>query len=136
MLALAQLLSPMALMRYDDHGDPAYTARERLLIAMRRMDWATSSEIFDATPGEMSGPRHVNEHQALHRLVVAGVVRSRGDYGCREYKLVLAAFCVLAETRQCCRTRCPRMAVAGRAQCQHHLDYAREWERSRRKRAT
>jgi hypothetical protein len=130
MLSPADLISPAALTRYDSSGEPEYTPSERILLALRWFDWASSSRIFEALDLE-DIPRELRKTyaKALSRLVESGRVEVRGQVILYEYRLarkqpaptqrgmtrderIHAGTCL----------RCSRDAAPDRLQCQAHLD--------------
>ena len=98
MLSLPILLPASALTRYDSDGEPHMRMGERLLVVLRRMDWATRSEINEAleldddTEGTSQAYERSLVSAALANAVVAGKVRVRVVARTRQYRLVEAAF--------------------------------------------
>ena len=128
MLSLSDVLPASALTRYDDHGEPAYTTYERLLIAMRRMAWSTRDEIFDAMEA------HETEDRRLLRCAIAwfvrdGKIESRGVGYSREFRLCAAAFVRRVDVAKC--KRCQLPATPGMALCAFHRDWQNEYKRLR-----
>lgn len=77
MISATSLVSAGAAYRYDDHGDPAYTPTERILLVLRRWDWCDRDDLWDSLdvpPGERN-----RYYCALSRLVRSGRVEQRGS---------------------------------------------------------
>lgn len=125
MLSLSILLPAAALTRYDDHGEPSYTPQERVLIALRRMGWASKPEINDA----LGIIRDENITQALVRLVRSGKVERRGRRAHYEYRIHEPAFAPKPRFWRC--RECKRKRVSKRKFCQKHLDYQAAYQRKR-----
>lgn len=101
MIAIEKILPPFARCRYDEHGEPLYTIAERLLLVLRRLDWATSGEILTAL--EIDG-RNTRDRAAvaksLERYAKSGRVLRRGAGRHHAYKLNAAAFASPASGRR------------------------------------
>ena len=105
-LSLATLLSPSALTRY--------------------MGWASRTEIFDAMELWTAPSRRVVRSR-LTWLVDSGRAERRGEGNHAEFRLCASAFG--PHLPRC--ARCPKPPVAGKTQCQYHLDYDAKFRRDR-----
>lgn len=121
MIQLELLLPPTATFRYDDDGEPAYTAKERLLMTMRWLEWATVREIHEVMCADTREAQNTIQ-EALCYHAKTGKALRRGKRGRYEYKLNPAAFTVRRVAAPRC-LRCYSAAAPGKAQCQRHLDY-------------
>ncbi len=83
MIPAHKLIPSQSLRRYDEDGEPLYTATERVLLAMRRFDydWVEATDVFDAM--ELYTRQHNGRNacdRALSRLVENGRVERDGRY--------------------------------------------------------
>ncbi len=85
MIPLRSLISPVALTRYDEHGEPLYTRPERVLLSLRRHGWVTAIALYDDIDATLDERQLYSA--ALATLVKKGRVEVRVDHGLREYRL-------------------------------------------------
>lgn len=132
MIPLRHLISPEALRRYDDDGEPVYTTHERVLMALRWFDWCTAERLCEAVGIDINEPAQYQERQkyssALAYWHKRGRVEKRHDRGVVEYRLLPVRR--WGDAVQC--VRCPADRVPGRTMCQRHLDWEREYKQRRR----
>jgi hypothetical protein len=80
MIRLDKLIPSQSLRRYDDDGEPLYTAAERILIAMRHHDhdWVYVADLYAGMdmPGRESEGRNACD-QAMSRLAGEGRIERR-----------------------------------------------------------
>lgn len=135
MMAISELVSSEALRRYDDNGDPVYSPIERLLLALRWFDWASSERIFESLDLDTADLKGRDKYrQALCRLVARQRVERRETFGLLEYRLARVQPRIAERTESIWRLsreererlglclRCDNDPVPGKKQCQLHLD--------------
>jgi hypothetical protein len=141
-----ELVSSEALRRYDDNGDPVYSPIERVLLALRWFDWASSARIMEALELEAADLKERERYvTALSRLVTRGRVERRGaSLSWFEYRLAAKQPVIRERSEPAWRLgreerqqlglclRCDSLPVPGRRQCQHHLDLQSGTNRRRR----
>lgn len=129
MIPISELISVEALRRYDDDGEPVYTTRERLLLALRWFGWVSSADLSDALDiGEgVYLPMRQRYQTALQGLLADGLVMQRGERGAHEYRL--AAY--RQDKADTCR-RCSSAPSPGHVLCPRHVEWQRSNKRIRR----
>lgn len=140
-----ELITSEALRRYDDNGDPVYSPIERILLALRWFDWASTDRIIEALDLEDAGWRERERYAtALSRLTSRRRLDRRGTHMNYEYRLATKQPVIREyaepqhrlgrDERQLLGLclRCDSERMPGKQQCQVHLDAQRAANQRRR----